>query len=149
MGRIPDKGLIGRVVGGSDGIVSFESAHLDNVTSEIVVNADHLALTRHPLSVLEVHRILLEHLAEARRSAHRAVWSVCRGPPRPRKLRGDQPGPFSAARRRHAGQPRRGRASSGGQPRPPAAIACCWQRLDVDTKRQSQSHSAPGNIPHR
>jgi hypothetical protein len=62
VGRIPDKGLIGRVVGGSDGVVSFESAHLQNVTSEITVNADHLELTRHPLSVLEVHRILLDHL---------------------------------------------------------------------------------------
>jgi hypothetical protein len=29
-----------------------------------VVNADHLSINRHPLSVLEVHRILLEHLAE-------------------------------------------------------------------------------------
>ncbi len=64
IGLIPDKGLIGRVVGGSDGVVSFASAHLDNVSSEIVVNADHLTVNRHPLSVLEVHRILLEHLAE-------------------------------------------------------------------------------------
>lgn len=64
VGRIPDKGLIGRVVGGSDGIVTFSSAHLDDVASEIVVNADHLEMTRHSLSVLEVHRILLEHLAE-------------------------------------------------------------------------------------
>jgi pimeloyl-ACP methyl ester carboxylesterase len=62
VGRIPDKGLLGRVVGGSDGVVSFDSAHLQNVASEITVNADHLELTRHPLSVLEVHRVLLEHL---------------------------------------------------------------------------------------
>jgi hypothetical protein len=68
VGRIPDHGFIGRVVGGSDGIVSFDSAHLDNVNSEIVVNADHLTLTRHPLSVLEVHRILLEHLADIDRA---------------------------------------------------------------------------------
>ncbi len=64
VGRIPDKGLIGRVVGGTDGVISYESAHLDNVASEIVVNADHLELTRHSLSVLEVHRILLEHLTD-------------------------------------------------------------------------------------
>ncbi len=63
VGRIPDKGLIGRVVGGSDGVVSATSAHLDNGSSEIVVNADHSEIHRHPLSVLEVHRILLEHLA--------------------------------------------------------------------------------------
>jgi hypothetical protein len=65
IGLIPDKGLVGRVVGGSDGVVSFASAHLDNVNSEIVVeNADHLTVNRHPLSVLEVHRILLEHLTD-------------------------------------------------------------------------------------
>ena len=64
VGQIPDKGFIGRVVGGSDGVVSFDSATWTTSTSEIVVNADHLALNRHPLSVLEVHRILLEHLAE-------------------------------------------------------------------------------------
>jgi hypothetical protein len=64
VGRIPDKGLLGRVVGGSDGVVSCESAHVTNVSSEIEVNADHLTINRHPLSVLEVHRILLEHLAE-------------------------------------------------------------------------------------
>jgi hypothetical protein len=63
VGRIPDKGLIGRVVGGSDGVVSFTSAHLDDVTSEIVVDADHSSIHCHPLAVLEVHRILLEHLA--------------------------------------------------------------------------------------
>ena len=64
IGQIPEKGLIGHVVAGTDGAVTFESAHQENVASEIVVNSDHLALTRHPLSVLEVHRILVEHLAE-------------------------------------------------------------------------------------
>src|SRR5204863_4711265 len=66
VGRIPEGGFIGRVVGGSDGVVEFASAHLDDVSSEIVVNADHLSINRHPLSVLEVHRILLEHWAELR-----------------------------------------------------------------------------------
>jgi pimeloyl-ACP methyl ester carboxylesterase len=64
VGLIPDKGFIGRVAGGSDGIVPFNSAHLDNVSSEIVVNADHVQIHSHPRSVLEVRRILLEHLAE-------------------------------------------------------------------------------------
>src|SRR5438552_13688567 len=50
VGRIPEGGFIGRVVGGSDGVVEFASAHLDDVTSEIVVNADHLSINRHPLS---------------------------------------------------------------------------------------------------
>jgi len=64
VGKIPEKGFIGHVVGGSDGIVSYNSAHLDDVQSEIIVNADHSEINRHPLSVLEVHRVLLEHLAE-------------------------------------------------------------------------------------
>ena len=64
VGKIPEKGFIGHVVGGTDGIVAYTSAHLDNVQSEIIVNADHTTINRHPLSVLEVHRVLLEHLAE-------------------------------------------------------------------------------------
>ena len=64
IGRMPNKSFIGRVVGDSDGIVSCESAHQEKARSEIEVNADHVELTRHPLSVLEVHRILLEHLVD-------------------------------------------------------------------------------------
>ncbi len=60
-GRIPDK-VLQRVSGG-DGVVSLESAHLDNIDSEIIVSAEHSVLHRHPLSVLEVRRILLEHAA--------------------------------------------------------------------------------------
>ncbi len=65
VGLIPDKGFLGYVAAkDSDGVVKFTSAHMENVTSEIVVNADHTAVNRHPLSVLEVHRILLEHLRD-------------------------------------------------------------------------------------
>jgi len=64
VGEIPDKGFWGHVAGGSDGVVSVSSAHLDNVTSEITVDADHTTINRHPLTVLEVRRILLEHAAE-------------------------------------------------------------------------------------
>jgi pimeloyl-ACP methyl ester carboxylesterase len=46
----------------SDGIVSYSSAHLDGVESELVVPADHLHVHQHPLSTLEVRRILMEHL---------------------------------------------------------------------------------------
>jgi hypothetical protein len=51
---------------GSDGVVSFASAHLENVESELVVDADHVNVHRHPLAILEVRRILLEHLAMQR-----------------------------------------------------------------------------------
>jgi hypothetical protein len=63
VGRIPEEGFLGRVVGGSDGVVAFTSAHLDNVASEVVVNADHVEINRHPLTALELQRILLDHLA--------------------------------------------------------------------------------------
>jgi hypothetical protein len=51
-------------VGGSDGVVDYQSAHLDQVASEITVSADHVNIHRHPASILEVRRILLEHLHE-------------------------------------------------------------------------------------
>jgi pimeloyl-ACP methyl ester carboxylesterase len=67
IGIIPEKGLLGRIAGEGDGVVSVASAHLDQVDSEITINADHTTIHSHPLSVLEVHRILLAHLAEVDR----------------------------------------------------------------------------------
>jgi hypothetical protein len=64
VGVLPDKGFIGKVAGGSDGVVAFSSAHLDDALSELKVEADHMDVHRHPLSILEVRRILLEHLAD-------------------------------------------------------------------------------------
>jgi len=46
----------------SDGIVPYSSAHLDGADSELLVPADHMHVHQHPLSTLEVRRILLEHL---------------------------------------------------------------------------------------
>jgi pimeloyl-ACP methyl ester carboxylesterase len=51
---------------GTDGVVTYRSAHLEDADSELAVAADHLGVHRHPLAVLEVRRILLEHLAEMR-----------------------------------------------------------------------------------
>jgi hypothetical protein len=48
-----------------DGVVPYRSAHLDDAESERVVPADHFHVHQHPLAVLEVRRILLEHLKEA------------------------------------------------------------------------------------
>jgi pimeloyl-ACP methyl ester carboxylesterase len=47
--------------GGNDGVVEFKSAHLDGVASEFVVRHDH-SCQSDPLVILEVRRILLEHL---------------------------------------------------------------------------------------
>ncbi|HWB09233.1 MAG TPA: alpha/beta fold hydrolase [Pirellulales bacterium] len=75
VGVLPDTGLIGSVAGGSDGVVSYESAHLDNVASELKVAADHWEVNRHPLSILEVRRILLEHLHDVRSFPYRPAAS--------------------------------------------------------------------------
>jgi pimeloyl-ACP methyl ester carboxylesterase len=48
----------------SDGVVPYTSAHLDDVESELVVPADHYRVHHHPLAILEVRRILLEHVRE-------------------------------------------------------------------------------------
>ena len=59
--------LWGRLTGTSDGVISWESAHSDKADSEISVPAEHTAIQAHPLTILEVKRILLEHLIELRR----------------------------------------------------------------------------------
>ena len=51
----------------SDGVVPYSSAHIDGTDSELVVPADHFHVHHHPLAILEVRRILLDHLREADR----------------------------------------------------------------------------------
>ncbi|HLN33412.1 MAG TPA: hypothetical protein VK395_37135 [Gemmataceae bacterium] len=51
---------------GTDGAVPYGSAHIDNAESEIIVPAEHSDVQRHPLAVLEVRRILLEHLRQVK-----------------------------------------------------------------------------------
>lgn len=63
VGIVPKRTFLSRVSEEGDGVVSFQSAHLERAASEISVPADHLEVHRHPLSILEVRRILLEHLA--------------------------------------------------------------------------------------
>jgi hypothetical protein len=46
--------------GQSDGVVSYESAHIEGVESELVVHSGHSAQSQ-PEVILEVRRILLEH----------------------------------------------------------------------------------------
>lgn len=50
----------GRVEEGEDGVVTYRSAHLDGVESELVVRSGH-SLQDHPETVEEVRRILLLH----------------------------------------------------------------------------------------
>jgi hypothetical protein len=85
IGVVADKSGATPADGGSDGVVSYASAHLEGVDSEITVNSEHSVVHRHPLSVLEVRRILLEHLASIiyspQQPIDRAPWTT--GPPLP------------------------------------------------------------------
>jgi pimeloyl-ACP methyl ester carboxylesterase len=60
---IGDRGL-GDGEQGSDGVVPYKSSHLEGAESELIVPSDHAA-TAHPLTVLEVKRILKLHLLQA------------------------------------------------------------------------------------
>jgi len=53
----------GPVSGKTDGVVAYESAHLDGVESEKIVRSPH-SCQAEPDTILEVRRILLEHLAD-------------------------------------------------------------------------------------
>ena len=66
IGVTPYHGLLGKLTANSDGVVAVDSARITDAVSELVVTADHSGVHSHPLAVLEVRRILLEHLAELR-----------------------------------------------------------------------------------
>ena len=54
----------GPIETGDDGVVSYKSAHIDGVASELVVRSGH-SVQSNPHTVAEVRRILLLHLAQA------------------------------------------------------------------------------------
>ena len=67
VGREPDLGWRRWFLDDGDGVVSLDSARLDDMPqlrSQIVVPSDHVNVHRHPRSILEVRRVLLEQLAE-------------------------------------------------------------------------------------
>ncbi|MBY0232486.1 MAG: hypothetical protein K2W96_24675, partial [Gemmataceae bacterium] len=74
--------LVERLLGGgykrpSDGVVPYDSAHLDAAESELVVPADHFTVHQHALAILEVRRILLEHVRD-HDERHRTIVPVGR-----------------------------------------------------------------------
>ena len=46
-----------------DGVVKYESAHIDGVASELIVRSPHSGMQSAPESIEEVRRILLAHSA--------------------------------------------------------------------------------------
>jgi pimeloyl-ACP methyl ester carboxylesterase len=66
VGVVPPEWWLSVIAKEGDGVVAKASAHSDHAVSEIVVPADHSSILTHPLAVLEVRRILLEHLDDLR-----------------------------------------------------------------------------------
>jgi hypothetical protein len=68
IGQAPRKGFTNKasmwLAGEGDGVVSLQSARLDNAASQLVVQADHQHVHRIPQTILEVRRILIEHINE-------------------------------------------------------------------------------------
>ncbi len=55
--------IIGQISEGAknDGVVSYQSSHLDDVESELLVECSHTEITHSPATIIEVGRILLEN----------------------------------------------------------------------------------------
>lgn len=90
VGRAPDSG-IHKVFGREgDGVVSLTSAQLDGtpqVESQLVVTADHLGVHRHPQSILEVRRILMDQIAELDTPLYGGDVQIATGQSRGRRVR--------------------------------------------------------------
>lgn len=69
IGQISQDTFLGRLSGVGDGVVEVASARVPYAVSEISVPADHSNVHSHPLAVLEVERILREHLRDLRSTA--------------------------------------------------------------------------------
>lgn len=66
--------------GQSDGVVTFESAHLDWVASELIVPRSGHSVQRNPIAIEEVRRILVEHADEVCDQSHVACGRRAAGP---------------------------------------------------------------------
>jgi pimeloyl-ACP methyl ester carboxylesterase len=79
-----NKSFAARFQAPGDGIVTAENAQLNGAATQIAVDADHLTVHRHPLTVLEVRRILREHGGiQSEYQPSRAPWLQTLQPPLP------------------------------------------------------------------
>jgi len=51
------------IANGDDGIVTYESAHIEGAESELVIRFGH-SVQSHPQAIEEIRRILLQHLGD-------------------------------------------------------------------------------------
>jgi pimeloyl-ACP methyl ester carboxylesterase len=85
VGHDTDAGWREYLVGDGDGVVSLASARLDEMRqlrSQVIVPADHVSVHRHPQSILEVRRVLVEQLAELEHFPHGYETHVADEPPK-------------------------------------------------------------------
>lgn len=79
-GDVSDRGGLRRLHPGfqdpGDGVVSVESAQMEGVESQIAVDAEHMLVHKHPRTIVEVRRILLEHLEYLGRIDNRDLNSL-------------------------------------------------------------------------
>lgn len=80
IGMVEERSLFGKISGG-DGVVDYNSAHLEDVESEIIVASDHMRIHTDGQTIQEVRRILMEHLREL--DAHDRVADRARRLPAP------------------------------------------------------------------
>jgi hypothetical protein len=73
VGRVSKESWLSTISGESDGVVAVASARVPYAASETFAPADHSNVHSHPLAVLEVERILREHLREIRTAAAPAL----------------------------------------------------------------------------
>jgi hypothetical protein len=66
----------GPIASGNDGVVAYESAHLDGVASEKVVHSSHSTQSE-PDTIQEVRRILREHVARTADKPHNEGHRGC------------------------------------------------------------------------
>ena len=65
IGVLDGPSLLGAASGSrGDGIVAYQSATMEDVESELVIDADHTSVHMTPKAIFEVRRILLEHLRD-------------------------------------------------------------------------------------
>ncbi len=64
IGVLKDPSFLQRKAGEGDGVVQLASARMDDVESELIVDAPHTSIHMTGKTIFEVRRILLEHLRE-------------------------------------------------------------------------------------
>ena len=64
VGVIEKPGLFASRTSRGDGVVEYESAHMEDVESELVVDSEHTTIHMTGKTIFEVRRVLLEHLRQ-------------------------------------------------------------------------------------